>query len=78
MADDIDAFRRMQDGIRLQRWRQSQHLNFAQAAAQKGVSLRQYAMLECGVTAEELAAGDYTSTTERRASRRSPGSCASG
>lgn len=48
-----------------ERLRKDCGLNFAEMAQQQGVTLREYAMLECGVTPEELADGYYPRTGGR-------------
>ena len=54
------------------RWRQDQGYNFAQAAKALGLTLREYAMQECGVTTDMLATGNYPSTVNvTTANRRS-------
>lgn len=49
-----------------ERWRLNAGMNYAQAAAALEITIRQYGMIECGVTADELASGAYPSTVKRR------------
>ncbi len=52
-----------------QRWRTGRGLNFAQAAQEHGLTLREWAMLECNVTPENLVQGRYPSCRNRGLTR---------
>ena len=58
-----------QSRMHWERVRKNHGWNYAQAAAAHGISVREWAMLECGVTPEDLRAGLYPRAAGGRPSR---------
>lgn len=61
----FEFLRYQKDPKEFERDRRREGWNFAQAAKAHGVSVREWAMLECGTTPEELACGQYPKKTGR-------------
>lgn len=64
-SPQFEILRRQQDPKRWERERRNMGWNYAEAARAHGISVREWAMLECGVTPEQLREHEYPEKTGR-------------